>query len=33
MGVSGQAARPVLLASLELSMAVFGQKLDGRPSR
>ena len=32
-GVSGQAAQPVLLASLKLSMAVYGQKLDGRPSR
>ena len=32
-GVSGQAAQPVPLASLKLSMAVYGQKLDGRPSR
>ena len=32
-GVSGQAVQPVPLASLKLSMAVYGQKLDGRPSR
>ena len=32
-GVSGQAAQPVPLASLKLNMAVYGQKLDGRPSR
>ena len=32
-GVSGQAAQPVLIASLKLSMAVYGQNLDGRPSR
>ena len=32
-GVSGQAVQPVSLASLKLSMAVYGQKLDGRPSR
>ena len=31
-GVSGQAVQPVPLASLKLSMAVYGQKLDGRPS-
>ena len=31
--VSGQAVQPVPLASLKLSMAVYGQKLDGRPSR
>ena len=31
-GVSGQAAQPVPLALLKLSMAVCGQKLDGRPS-
>ena len=31
-GVSGQAAQSVPLASLKLSMAVYGQKLDGRPS-
>ena len=30
-GVNGQAAQPVPLASLKLSMAVYGQKLDGRP--
>ena len=30
--VSGQAAQPVPLASLKLSIAVHGQKLDGRPS-
>ena len=29
--VSGQAAQPVPLAYLKLSMAVYGQKLDGRP--
>ena len=33
IGVSGQAVQPVSLASLKLSMAVYGQKLDGRPSR
>ena len=33
IGVSGQAVQPVPLASLKLSMAVYGQKLDGRPSR
>ena len=32
-GVSGQAVQPKPLASLKLSMAVYGQKLDGRPSR
>ena len=32
MLVSGQAAQPVPLASLKLSIAVYGQKLDGRPS-
>ena len=32
-GVSGQAVQPVPLAYLKLSMAVYGQKLDGRPSR
>ena len=32
-GVSGQAVQPNPLASLKLSMAVYGQKLDGRPSR
>ena len=32
-GVNGQAVQPVPLASLKLSMAVYGQKLDGRPSR
>ena len=32
-GVSGQAVQPIPLASLKLSMAVYGQKLDGRPSR
>ena len=31
--VSRQAAQPVPLASLKLSMAVYGQKLDGQPSR
>ena len=31
--VSGQAVQSVPLASLKLSMAVYGQKLDGRPSR
>ena len=31
--MSGQAVQPKLLASLKLSMAVYGQKLDGRPSR
>ena len=31
-GVSGQAVQPVPLASLKLSMAVNGQKLDGRLS-
>ena len=31
-GVSGQAVQPAPLASLKLSMAVYGQKLDGRPS-
>ena len=31
--VSGQAVQPVPLASLKLSMALYGQKLDGRPSR
>ena len=31
-GVSGQAVQPAPLASLMLSMAVYGQKLDGRPS-
>ena len=31
-GVSGQAAQPVPITSLKLSMAVWGQKLDGRPS-
>ena len=30
--VSGQAVQPAPLASLKLSMAVYGQKLDGRPS-
>ena len=30
--VSGEAVQPVPLASLKLSMAVYGQKLDGRPS-
>ena len=29
--VSGEAAQPVPLAKLKLSMAVYGQKLDGRP--
>ena len=29
--VSGQAAQPVPLAQLKLSMAVYGQKLDRRP--
>ena len=29
---SGQVAQPVLLASLKLSMAVYGDKLDGQPS-
>ena len=29
--VSGQEAQPVPLASLKLSMAVYGQKLVGRP--
>ena len=33
VGVSGQAVQPVPLASLKLSMAVYVQKLDGRPSR
>ena len=28
-GVSGQVVQPVLLASLKLNMAVYGQKLDG----
>ena len=32
-GVSGQAVQPIPLASLKLSIAVYGQKLDGRPSR
>ena len=32
-GVSGQAAQPVPLASLKLGITVYGQKLDGRPSR
>ena len=32
-GVSGQGAQPVPLAQLKLSMAVYGQKLDGRLSR
>ena len=32
-GVSGKAAQPAPLASLKLSMAVYGQKLDGRPSQ
>ena len=31
-GASGQTAQPVPLASLKLSMAVHGQKQDGRPS-
>ena len=31
-GVSGQAVQPVPLTSLKLRMAVYGQKLDGRPS-
>ena len=31
--VSSQAVQPVLLVSLKLSMAVYGQKLDGQPSR
>ena len=31
--MNDQAAQPVPLASLKLSMAVYGQKLDGRPSR
>ena len=31
--VIGQAAQPVPLALLKSSMAVYGQKLDGRPSR
>ena len=31
-GVSGQAVQPKPLASLKLSMAVYCQKLDGRPS-
>ena len=30
---SGQAVQPKPLASLKLSMAVYGQKLDGQPSR
>ena len=30
--VSGQAVQPVPVTSLKLSMAVCGQKLDGRPS-
>ena len=30
--VSGQAAQPILPASLKLGTAVYGQKLDGRPS-
>ena len=29
--VNGQAAQPVPLASLKLSMVVYGQKLDGNP--
>ena len=29
--VSGQLAQPIQLASLKLSMAVYSQKLDGRP--
>ena len=32
-GVSGQAVQPKPLASLKLSMAVYGRKLDGRPSQ
>ena len=32
-GESGHATQPVPLASLKLSMAVYGQKLDGRLSR
>ena len=32
-GVSGQAAQPIPLASLKISMAVYGQKLDGRPKQ
>ena len=32
-GRSGQAAQPIPLASHKLSMAMYGQKLDGRPSR
>ena len=31
--VSGQVVQPKPLASLKLSMGVYGQKLDGRPSR
>ena len=31
-GVSGQAVQPEPLASLKLSVAVYGQKLDGQPS-
>ena len=30
-GVSGQAAQPVPLAYLKLSMVVYGEKLEGRP--
>ena len=30
---SGQAVQPVLLDKLKLSIAVYGQKLDGRTSR
>ena len=30
-GLSGQAVQPVPLVQLKLSMAVYGQKLDGRP--
>ena len=32
LGVSGQAVQPAPVTSLKLSMAVCGQKLDGRPS-
>ena len=32
-GVSGQAAQQVPLGQLKLSIAVYGQRLDGRPSR